>query len=61
MGIVPGELLLAMAKDGQLVFERPDQVLARLKKTFANVPPDVSLADELIAERRQEAQRESEA
>ncbi len=60
MGIVPGDILLAREKDGQLVFERPDQVLERLKKTFANVPADVSLADELIAERREEARRESE-
>ncbi len=60
MGIVTGEILLARTKDGQLVLEKPDQVLARLKTTFANVPPDVSLADELIAERREEAQRESE-
>jgi hypothetical protein len=42
------------------VLEKPDQVLERLKKTFANVPADVSLADELIAERREEARRESE-
>ena len=60
MGIVPGEILLATTKDGRLVFERPDQVLARLKRTFANVPADVSLADELIAERREDARRESE-
>jgi AbrB family looped-hinge helix DNA binding protein len=60
MGIVPGEILIARAKDGQLVLEKPDQVLARLKETFANVPSDVSLADELIAERRAEAKRESE-
>jgi len=60
MGIVPGDILLAREKDGQLVLEKPDQVLERLKKTFANVPADVSLADELIAERREEARRESE-
>ncbi|PKB70487.1 MAG: AbrB family transcriptional regulator [SAR202 cluster bacterium Io17-Chloro-G6] len=59
MGIVPGEILIARTKDGQLVLEKPDQVLARLKTTFANVPPDVSLADELIAGRREEAQRGS--
>ena len=60
MDIVPGEILLAMIKDGQLVFEKPSQVVARLKRTFENVPADVSLADELIAERREEARRESE-
>lgn len=60
MGIESGDILLVTAKDGKLVFKRPHQVRERLKKTFANVPPDVSLADELIAERRLEAQRESE-
>ena len=61
MGIAPGEILIARTKNGQLVLEKPDQVLARLKETFANVPSDVSLADELITERREEAHRESDA
>ena len=60
MGIAPGEILIARTKDGQLVLEKADQVLARLKTTFDNVPADVSLVDELIAERREEAKRESE-
>ena len=60
MGIFPGEILLAREKNGQLVLEKPDQVMERLKTTFDNVPADVSLVDELIAERREEAQRESE-
>ena len=60
LGIVPGEILIARTKDGQLVLEKPDQIMARLKTTFENVPSDISLADELIAERREEVQRESE-
>lgn len=60
MNIVPGEILIARIKDGQLVLEKREKVWARLKKTFANVPQDVSLADELIAERREEALRKSE-
>ena len=60
MEIVPGERLIARIKDGQLVLEKREQVLARLKATFDNVPADVSLVDELIAERREEAQRDSE-
>ena len=60
MGIVPGDVLIARIKRGQLLLEKPDQVLARLKTTFSNVPQDVSLADELIAERREEAKSESE-
>jgi AbrB family looped-hinge helix DNA binding protein len=60
LGILPGETLIARVKDGQLVLEKPEQVLARLQATFANVPRDVSLVDELIAERREEARREAE-
>lgn len=60
MEIVPGEILIARIKDGQLVLEKREQVLARLKATFDNVPADVSLVDELIAERREEAQWDSE-
>lgn len=39
----------------------PDEeiIVRRLKARFAHLPPDVSLADELIAERRQEASREN--
>lgn len=44
---------------------RPDRrkrelILARLKARFAAVSSDVSMVDELIAERRAEAQKESE-
>ena len=34
------------------------QALQRLRKLFSVVPDDVSLADELIAERRAEAHRD---
>ncbi len=60
LGILPGETLIARVKDGQLVLEKPEQILARLQDTFARVPRDVSLVDELIAERREEARREAE-
>jgi hypothetical protein len=36
-----------------------DAIVRRLKARFAHLPPGVSLADELIAERRQEASREN--
>ena len=52
--------MIARVKDGQLVLEKPEQILARLQDTFARVPRDVSLVDELIAERREEARREAE-
>ena len=61
LGIRPGETLLARVEDGRLVLETREQIVARLQSWFAQVPPDVSLADELIAERREEARREAEA
>lgn len=58
LGIQPGEQLIARAEDGRLVLERRDAILARLQALFAHIPAGVSLADELIAERRAEARRE---
>ncbi|MCH8297387.1 MAG: AbrB/MazE/SpoVT family DNA-binding domain-containing protein [Chloroflexi bacterium] len=60
MNIGPGETLYARVRDGQLVLGKLDQVVARLKDTFSSVPSDVSLVDELISERRNEAIQESE-
>jgi AbrB family looped-hinge helix DNA binding protein len=61
LDIHPGEILIARVEDGRLVLETRDQILARLQATFAQVPREVSLVDELIAERREEARREAEA
>ena len=54
----PGDVLLARADDGIIILERPQQVLKRLRKRFAGLPPDTSLSRELIAERMEEARRE---
>ncbi|MBI4236123.1 MAG: AbrB/MazE/SpoVT family DNA-binding domain-containing protein [Chloroflexi bacterium] len=54
----PGERLIARVEEGRLVLEKPEQILARLKARFASVPRAVSMVDELVAERRAEAQRE---
>jgi AbrB family looped-hinge helix DNA binding protein len=58
LGIESGDVLVARAEDNRLVLERRDAVLARLRRRFSVVPAGVSLADELIAERRAEARRE---
>ncbi|PPC89056.1 MAG: AbrB family transcriptional regulator, partial [Methylobacter sp.] len=42
-----------------LVLEKTETVKKRLKNRFAQLPESVSLADELIAERRTEANKES--
>jgi hypothetical protein len=44
------------AMDSRLMREKREAVLERLKRRFAHVPPEVSLVEELIAERRTEAQ-----
>jgi AbrB family looped-hinge helix DNA binding protein len=58
LGIAAGDVLIARAEDDRLVLERRQAVLARLRKRFAVVPAGVSLVDELIEERRREAERE---
>jgi AbrB family looped-hinge helix DNA binding protein len=56
----PGETLVIRVEDDRLVLERPLAALARLQRAFSEaVPAGVSLADELIRDRRAEAERDS--
>jgi bifunctional DNA-binding transcriptional regulator/antitoxin component of YhaV-PrlF toxin-antitoxin module len=59
LGLERGDVLLASLKGDRLVLEPPGGVRARLRERLAVVPKDVSLVDELMAERREEARRES--
>jgi AbrB family looped-hinge helix DNA binding protein len=56
--IGPGDVLIAFVEDGRLVLEKREAVLQRLRRRFAHIPAGVSLADELIAQRRNESGRE---
>jgi AbrB family looped-hinge helix DNA binding protein len=58
LGLVPGDTLIATVEDGRLVLQKRETVLRRLRQRFAHIPAGVSLADELIAERRAESRRE---
>ena len=58
LGIEAGDVLVARAQDDRLVLERRDAVLARARGRYAEVPEEISLADELIAHRREESARE---
>ena len=58
LGLELGDELVARAEGGRLVFEPKASVIARLRARFKNV--EGSLASELLAERREEAARESE-
>ena len=55
----PGDRLVARKVGDSLVLERRETVERRLRERFKHIPRDVDLADELIAERRAEAEREA--
>ena len=59
LGMSPGqELLLQISEQGLLVYTQ-DLAVKRLQDwVTAHVPPGVSIVDELIADRRDEAARE---
>ena len=51
---------MAIRSDGRrLILEPRDEVLRRLRRRFADVSDGISLADELAADRREDARRES--
>lgn len=60
MSISSGDVLLAAVEGQRLVLEKREAVLDRVKRRFSHIPSGVSLAEELIAERRREAGREGE-
>ena len=47
-------------RDHQLTLEKREEILQRLKSRFATVPGNISLVDDLIAERRAESRMENE-
>jgi hypothetical protein len=58
--IEPGETLMAHVESRRLVLERREQILERLRGELrGTIPKGASVVDELIAERRAEAQREA--
>ena len=59
LGFQPGEALVARVEDDHLVIEKPASVERRIRQRFRNIVGR-SLADQLIAERREEARREGE-
>jgi len=58
LGLESGSTLIARIEEGRLVLEKQENILQRLRSRFAHIPSEVSLADELIAERRETARRE---
>jgi AbrB family looped-hinge helix DNA binding protein len=58
LGFEAGDTLIARLEDGRLVLEKLETVQRRLKSRFSHLRKDTSLADKLIAERREEAKSE---
>ncbi len=58
LGIEEGTELMARIEGDGIVLEPRSAALRRLQALFAHIPRDVSLVDELIDERREEARRE---
>lgn len=54
-----GDSLSLRVEDDRIVLERPEAAIARIQRLFAEAAPGRSLTEELIAERREEARRES--
>ena len=59
LGLKPGERLIARKEGESLVLERREVIEKRLWEMFSHIPKDVSLADEIITQRRAEAQRDN--
>lgn len=58
LSFLPNRPLVARVEGGRLIIEKRETVLARIKSRFSRVPKGVDLANELIGERRKEAERE---
>ena len=60
LGIEPGTVLTVRREGSRLIFEPRSAVRDRLRAQFSRPADGVSLAEELIAERRKEAWRENQ-
>ncbi len=62
LGLKEGDRLMAFLVDGQIELLTPEMGMSRAQNRVAamGIPADVSLVDELIAERRREAAAELE-
>jgi AbrB family looped-hinge helix DNA binding protein len=59
LDLKPGDRLVARQEGDALVLERREAIERRLQDRFRHIPRDISLVDELIAERRAEAAKEA--
>lgn len=59
LNLKPGDRLIARKVGESLVLERREAIEKRLQDRFRHIPKEVSLVNELIAERRAEAAKEA--
>ena len=57
-GLKPGDEVIVATEDGRLIIQTGKQLSDQIRRVFSHIPPGVSLADELIKERRAEFKRE---
>lgn len=57
-GIREGDTLVVRIEDGHAIPETREALLRRVQERFAALPSGVSLSEELVRERRQDAARE---
>jgi AbrB family looped-hinge helix DNA binding protein len=55
----PGDRLIARKVGDSLVLEKREVIIKRLQDRFSHIPREVSLVDELIEDRREEADKET--
>ena len=59
LGLQPGDKVIMQLKDSQIIIFTPDRAIKRAQALVCSYVPDGrSLADELIAERREESRSE---
>ncbi len=58
LGLKPGDRLIVRQVGDAILLEPREAIRRRLRSRFAKVPAAADLAEELIAERREESQRE---
>ena len=58
LGLGEGVTLVARQEQGRLVLEKPAGIKLRLFASYTGLPADRQLVDELLAERRMQAQQE---
>lgn len=59
LGFEAGDILIVRLEENRLVLEKRETIKCRLKARFSHLPKNISLADELLAERREETKTEA--